>query len=625
MKTYNTYHIIIVLFSLCCVSCSSEEDISVQDRDKLLVYLQAGYHANVAITERGIVNEEIENVKNDISIIAKATRNVPSAINITIGVVEDSETIADYKTKTGNAYSILPKKAYKLGNTDFVIQAGQSTSLESLDIEWAANAKDYIEEGIYLLPLAVTGFNRGKTDAELSDNRTTIFVEVHFREINLAFKDVENRYVEIIEIAQDESAPAVIENNDVLFEVVLNHVVSVDVEASIIADNNLVDEYNDVNSTSYLTVPDQWYTISNGNLTISSGETTTEPTQVTFNSDASFESSGQYLLPLRLTSSSLTIEDNADRVYIILDAIYFDVYLAFNDVEDRNVEIVLARDESDPAVIENNDLMFEVVLNDEVEVDGEASIIADNNLVDEYNNVNATSYLTVPDQWYTISNGNLTISSSEVTTEPTQVTFNKNAGFEPGQYLLPLRLTSSSLTLEDNADRVYIILNVIENDTVGSENDNVGSENDNPLAERTKVDRSNWTIEVSSTTNLFDDYNKENLLDGDVGTGWLSDGMDTNVELILDAGVEITVEGFEFSLLSFFGALDINPTEIDIYSSADGMDWKHKGKFERDVPTELDDISRIPFYSPVITARYFRFEMTSSAGLVGISEINAVE
>jgi len=333
----------------------------------------------------------------------------------------------------------------------------------------------------------------------------------------------------------------------------------------------------------------------------------------------------QYLSPTRVTDTQMVFDTYGktatdDQKYEVIFDRKFE--LVFKDDEDRHVEIELPQDGSAPAVIENNDVLFEVVLNDDVPVDGQASIIADDNLVAEYNKNKSTNYLTVPDQWYTISNGNITISSGETTTEPTQVTFNNDANFQSGQYVLPLRLTSSSLTLKDDADRVYITLNVFNN--------NVDSEN--PVIQGTKVDRSNWTIKVSSTDDDDDDYNKENLLDGDVGTGWLSKSTDNNVELILDAGTEITVKGFEFSLLSTGSSLQEqmeslknNPTKVDIYSSSDGTDWsEYQGRFKRDVPTELDDISRISFYNPV-TARYFRFEMTSSASVTGVSEINAVE
>jgi len=98
-----------------------------------------------------------------------------------------------------------------------------------------------------------------------------------------------------------------------------------DVTATVAVDKSLVAEYNSKHGTSYAVLPEKYYTFPSQKLTVAAGHTTSDPATLTLQGlmGEGDEQTGAltldetYLLPVSITSSSISSMEGADVAYYL--------------------------------------------------------------------------------------------------------------------------------------------------------------------------------------------------------------------------------------------------------------------------------------------------------------------
>lgn len=243
----------------------------------------------------------------------------------------------------------------------------------------------------------------------------------------------------------------------------------------------------------------------------------------------------------------------------------------------------------------------------------EVALSVDNSLVSTYNQAHNTEYMTLKADMISFDNNVSHIQDGQMQSADffkAHLDINKAKSLGKGEYLVPLRLqSSSSMVVSENWNTIYWLI------TISDGADGV------PLA-----DRSGWKILDFSTEDEYEENLAVNVLDGDLSTLWHTEWYSEQPEpphfISIDMGKEVNLAGFQYVTRNRdTGA----PAELTLDISVDGNDWTTVDTYT-DLPTGVSAEFRVLF-DEVRIARYFRLTITEMAYedecFVSLAEINA--
>ena len=236
-----------------------------------------------------------------------------------------------------------------------------------------------------------------------------------------------------------------------------------------------------------------------------------------------------------------------------------------------------------------------------------------NNLVEQFNQKNNTTYSTLPSELVKVVNSQLTIQiGNYLSKDSVEISIDKDkiANLEVKDYLVPVEIKSVTghLSVSGNMNKVYLLIKMKE------DKDNIY--NINPSDKGTLVsanDRKTWSVSTVNSsingvvTNLFDN-NMSNYIYYPINS------FDDNTSFVVDMKKNYpSLSGILFR----FYSNSYNFRKADVYSSENNTDWTLQGVVENNSGNW-----EIIFYSKV-SARYLKFipRIVSNSG-VYINEFN---
>ncbi len=288
-------------------------------------------------------------------------------------------------------------------------------------------------------------------------------------------------------------------------------------------------DYNARNGQDFVLLTPETYTLSQREFTFTGGyDDLSKTVDITFDLDRLREADARAVLPLTIRQSSAEI--NGEKSLVILKPQVQDVVIAFAD---GNRDVVYSDNGSLQRDIRVSfDALLGLAENDwDIDVD----LQIDESYVEEYNQRESASYrLLSPDQYSLQMQG---------TIEPgqTSVSFLLEIGreqiSEPGQYMLPIRLKSSSRFTVDESSLYCVRIDVWSGEL---------------------LDRTDWEVvlyntyepaESGSDNSYFPYGYPEAILDGDLNSYWHSQWKPSVVPpphyLVIDMQEEHLVEQVE--------------------------------------------------------------------------------
>lgn len=241
----------------------------------------------------------------------------------------------------------------------------------------------------------------------------------------------------------------------------------------------------------------------------------------------------------------------------------------------------------------------------------------DNSLIESFNAVHGTEYVSMSadklifeNQSATIENGQMvSVDQIVVKVDPEKV-----LDLDFGDYLVPIRLVSVSgdMAVSSNWNVVYLHVSVVS-DATGV-----------PCADRT-----GWSVaDASSVIDPYYEGNNgaaENVLDGDYSTYWQTEWTPVEVEpphyITIDMGKVNNLAGVQY--VSRNHSLDW-PKTMYVEVSTDGTSWEKIAEYE-DLPQGANVEFRTLF-DELVEARYFRLTITEMYGgrvYTALAEVNA--
>ena len=355
------------------------------------------------------------------------------------------------------------------------------------------------------------------------------------------------------------------------------------VNVSLGVDEQALVDYNELNETQFLLLPDAYYTFDN-NITIEGGEQSGIST-VTVHASKITDELGfdEYAIPLKIENS-----DNAhiseDRAFVILNL---------------NVR--------EPVILQENSGTIEasaigtgtytkalkVYVEFENEWDLDLRYEIDYDLIDEYNEAHDTEFLALQLENIQGLPADFKIESGSKSVEvDISISADGLEYFEP--LMLPLRLISlSDFQVADGNDITYVLF---------TRNFDPASAEIIPLsADMIET----WTQEASEGP-------KENLVDGDTGTYWHS-AWSSGVEPLphwiqINFPEPTTLGGMNYTFRQPSGIGD-RPNHWDIQVSDDGTDWATVWTSQPDLPVEPVDAKQTLVFDQSYTAKHFRLRI----------------
>ena len=229
----------------------------------------------------------------------------------------------------------------------------------------------------------------------------------------------------------------------------------------------------------------------------------------------------------------------------------------------------------------------------------EVVLCVDNSLVSDYNQIHGTEYVALKADMVSFDNNVVHIQKEQMLSADNfkaHLDINKVKSLKKGEYLVPLRLqSSSSMLISENWNTIYWLI------TISDGADGV------PLA-----DRSSWKILDFSTEDEYEENLAVNVLDGNLSTLWHTEWYSNQPEpphfISIDMGKEVNLAGFQYVTRNRdTGA----PAELTLDISVDGNDWTTVDTYT-DLPTGVSAEFRVLF-DKVQIARYFRLTITKMA------------
>lgn len=277
----------------------------------------------------------------------------------------------------------------------------------------------------------------------------------------------------------------------------------------LVADQNVLDDYNEDNGTNFRMIPDEYFTIVESEKTVASSDY-----RISFEIDIDVEkieelensSDEKFVLSFRLSVISGELQaGNDEEMVVIMEPNFVDPYISFSRSGLLSGNTVIDFDSPDEIV-----LFSGVELNFTNKWDIDFGLTSDASLVEQYNQQHGTSYKLLDSDGYRIDEESLTIRDFEIEHAYKIVVDKKSfegsdGNYKFGDYLIPLKLTSVS---RGNIHPEYNYQMI-------------------PVSFRAnQLDRSNWEI-VEWNSCICDEpqYDglervPENILDGDNDSFW---------------------------------------------------------------------------------------------------------
>lgn len=231
---------------------------------------------------------------------------------------------------------------------------------------------------------------------------------------------------------------------------------SKEVEMTVGVDEALLQEYNTLNGTSYQVLPEQYYELESSvklDKTVKSIEVPVVLKPKAFVAAVGLENAANYVLPISITESSLTLDKQGAMSQVILLPNIIEPNLVVK-VPDVNSELDFIRGNPvDQQVVITAESNFTTVDPSKVTYTVNADAVA------TYNAANGTSYELLPSEYYQIAAGVLDL---ETMNYETTVNFNCHQIQDGGDsYLLPLTMTSDIYGVSQKTP-LYVVVELTE-------------------------------------------------------------------------------------------------------------------------------------------------------------------
>lgn len=249
---------------------------------------------------------------------------------------------------------------------------------------------------------------------------------------------------------------SIYEEEEVVITVSRVHGLSKEVDMIVDIDATLLEQYNTLNGTSYKLMPEQYYDhVASVKLekTVKSIEVPVTMKPKALVQDFGLEGAQEYVLPISIKSSSITLDDKGAMSQVIILPRIVEPQLNVT-LPDVNAELDFIRGNPiDQSIVINAESNFNTIQADKV------TYVPVPEAVASFNEKNGTSYELLPAEYYSIADG---ILDHETMTYATNVTFSCHAiEAEGDSYILPLTMASDDYTVKQNAP-LYVIVELTE-------------------------------------------------------------------------------------------------------------------------------------------------------------------
>lgn len=342
---------------------------------------------------------------------------------------------------------------------------------------------------------------------------------------------------------------------------------------SFVVDPKLLEEYNRTQENVLEILPADCYRMPRTEFDLSD-KTPMAPFEVYYDIDKIAEQYGygrKYMLPIRLKSEGLAVNENKDKVLLILNVM--DPEIGFREFGTKTFDV--KRTDKDYKEQLNIGVDFQNTIDVTIQVKA-----GNQKLVEDYNSQNGTNYLLLPATCYVVSNENPVLAKNE--TEVGIECIIKSQKIPGGKYLLPIELVSATPYNVANGNRVYYYIFNNVSEWWSSEKDkadwkilNVSSYHSDGSQHPAKIIDGNtsngyWTV----------NYSDKSLYNIDASGEWIP--ADRPQWAIIDLGKEMNIGGLKWH------PRPNNSTvmSIEFYVSSEkpddallSPDWKDKSSF----------------------------------------------
>lgn len=249
---------------------------------------------------------------------------------------------------------------------------------------------------------------------------------------------------------------SIYEEEEVLITVSRVHGLSKEVDMIVDVDAALLEEYNTLNGTSYKLMPEEYYDhVASVRLdkTVKSIEVPVTLKPKALVEAFGIEASQEYVLPISITNSSITLDDKGAMAQVIILPHIVEPQLNVT-LPEVNAELDFIRGNPiDQSIVLTAESNFNTIKADKV------TYVPVPEAVASYNEKNGTSYELLPAEYYSVADGVLDL---ETMTYATNVTFScHEIESEGNSYILPLTMKSDDYTVKQNAP-LYVIVELTE-------------------------------------------------------------------------------------------------------------------------------------------------------------------
>lgn len=243
-------------------------------------------------------------------------------------------------------------------------------------------------------------------------------------------------------------------------EVVINvsrvHGLSKEVEMNVGVDEALLQDYNELNGTSYKLMPQEYYEMDSMIKLEKTVKAIDLP--VTFRPKAlvtefGLEAAQEYVLPVSIVSSSIPLDDKEAMAQVII----------IPSIVEPQFNVVLPVVNAELDFIRGNPIDQKIVLNAEANFNTiqaeKVTYVPVPEAVAAFNAANSTSYELLPAKYYDVADG---VLDPETMTYATTVTFScHQIEAEADTYILPLTMMSDDYTVKQS-EPIYVIIELTE-------------------------------------------------------------------------------------------------------------------------------------------------------------------
>lgn len=352
-------------------------------------------------------------------------------------------------------------------------------------------------------------------------------------------------------------------------------------DMKVLTQEELDNNYSQLEGVNYRLLPDGAYSLENAHLEFTSQDryqkvsVSVNPELVRSSMDAVPDA--VWVLPLYLASESDSV--NADKNSMLLQ--FTKVVKPSVKFSETSVNLVTEQYGTTEEFIGNVAFGLDI---ENAGWDITCNFAVDPEYVDSYNAEHNTLYQLLDADYYSFEES-MVLAQGE--TETVLLVNIASANLTPGDYMLPIKLTGTSLFSPKEGENIY------------------------PLAIRimgNSLDRSGWTVKANSqTVEGNGNGSAANILDGDINTYWHSkwDGGFAPLphELVIDTKqtyqiTQVALQrrlGFDYARFGYF------------YISDSGDEWKEIGSFTMDKRDDAQMFSVIPS-----EGRYLKIKVTES-------------